>query len=96
MAEYQKEEISTEKIEIDVNQISPYQMRLLCKTLLDACHKFYSDPENVKKYEEWKRSKEEKMQWKKAASKGVAIVILEYNFIVHQARGKISQWVRLY
>lgn len=59
MAEYKKEKVGTEKIEIDVNQIPPYQIRLLCKTILEACQKFYSNPENIKKYEEWKRSKEE-------------------------------------
>ena len=62
MAEYKKEEISTGKVEIDINQIPPYQMWLLCKSILEACQKFYSDPENVKKYEEWKRAKEENKQ----------------------------------
>lgn len=62
MAENKKEEVSTGKVEIDLNQIPPYQMRLLCKTILEACQKFYSDPENVKKYEEWKRAKEENKQ----------------------------------
>ena len=62
MAEYRKENISKEKVEIDINQIPPLQMRLLCKTLLDACQKFYSKSENVKKYEEWKRSREENKQ----------------------------------
>ena len=62
MAEYKKEEISMGKVEIDINQIPPYQMRLLCKTILEASQKYYSDPENVKKYEEWKRAKEDNKQ----------------------------------
>ena len=60
MEDYKKEEVSAGKVELDINQIPPYQMRLLCKTPLEACRKFYSYPENVKKYEEWKRSKEAK------------------------------------
>lgn len=41
---------------IDVSQIPEWQMNRLCRTLLDACKRYYSDPENVRKYEEWKAS----------------------------------------
>ena len=41
---------------IDVSQIPEWQMNQLCRTLLDACKRYYSDPENVRKYEEWKAS----------------------------------------
>lgn len=39
---------------IDVSQIPKYQMDALCQTILDGCKKFYADPKNVKKYEEWR------------------------------------------
>lgn len=41
---------------IDVSQIPEWQMNRLCRTLLDACKRYYSDPENVRKYEKWKAS----------------------------------------
>lgn len=41
---------------IDVSQIPEWQMNQLCRTLLDACKRYYSDPENVRKYEKWKAS----------------------------------------
>lgn len=41
---------------IDVSQIPEWQKNQLCRTLLDACKRYYSDPENVRKYEEWKAS----------------------------------------
>lgn len=41
---------------IDVSKIPEWQMNQLCSALLDACKKYYSDPENMRKYEEWKAS----------------------------------------
>ena len=41
---------------IDVSQLPKWQMNRLCRTLLDACKRYYSDPENVRKYEKWKAS----------------------------------------
>ena len=37
---------------------SEVQMRLLSKALLDACKKFYADPENMKKFEAWKAERD--------------------------------------
>lgn len=45
---------SETKVKIDVSQIPKYQVDLLCHDILEGCKKFYSDPENVKKFEEWK------------------------------------------
>lgn len=44
-------------VNIDLTQVPKYQMELLCHDILDGCKKFYADPENVKKYEEWKSKK---------------------------------------
>lgn len=44
------------KPKIDVSKIPEWQMNQLCRTLLDACKRYYSDPENMRKYEEWKAS----------------------------------------
>lgn len=40
---------------IDVNLIPAAETRLLCSTLLAAVKRFYQDPENLKKFEEWDR-----------------------------------------
>ena len=40
----------------------------LAKSIIESCRRFYSDPENVKKYEEWKNSKM-KMQRQKEIEK---------------------------
>lgn len=44
------------KPKIDLNGLSEWQMNRLCHALLDACKRYYSDPENMRKYEEWKAS----------------------------------------
>lgn len=31
----------------------------VARSILESCRKFYSDPENVKKYEEWKKQRDE-------------------------------------
>lgn len=36
----------------------------LAKSIIESCRRFYSDPENVKKYEEWKNSKMKKQRQK--------------------------------
>ena len=36
----------------------------LARSIIESCRKFYSDPENVKKYEEWKNSKMKKQRQK--------------------------------
>ena len=38
--------------------IPDYVMDNLARALIDAARQFYSDPENVRKYEEWKARKE--------------------------------------
>ena len=47
--------ISEEAYNIENISLSEYQTEQLAKALLEACQRFYSDPENVKKYEEWKK-----------------------------------------
>lgn len=34
--------------------LSDWQKEQLARVILEACRKFYSDPENVRKYEAWK------------------------------------------
>lgn len=41
-------------VKIDVSKIPKYQVKLLCHDILEGCKKFYSDPENVKKFKAWK------------------------------------------
>lgn len=50
--------MENKKVKIDLSQVPKYQMELLCHDILEGCKKFYSDPENVKKFEEWKAKKD--------------------------------------
>lgn len=47
-----------DKIKIDVSRIPAIELKLLCGTLLDAVERFYSDPENQRRFEAWHKSKE--------------------------------------
>lgn len=51
------------KPKIDLNGLSEWQMKQLCHALLDACKRYYSDPENMRKYEEWKASWLTMQEW---------------------------------
>lgn len=42
--------------------IPAVDMRVLCATVLDSAQKFYADPENQRRFEQWKREKEEKVE----------------------------------
>lgn len=43
---------------INPNLIPRCEMNILCRTLLDAAKRFYSDPVNVERFNEWKQSEE--------------------------------------
>lgn len=50
-----------EKIpKINLDLIPRCEMNILCRTLLDAAKRFYSDPANVERFNEWKQSEEGK------------------------------------
>lgn len=38
--------------------ITEEQWTSLAQAVLDGCRKFYADPENVKKFEEWKKQRQ--------------------------------------
>lgn len=40
-------------VKIDCTQIPRVQMDILCRTLLAGIERFYSDPENLRRYEAW-------------------------------------------
>lgn len=42
-------------VKIDCTQIPRVQMDILCRTLLAGIERFYSDPENLRRYEAWLR-----------------------------------------
>lgn len=50
--------ISEEKYNMEKVSLSDYQVERLAKALLKPCMKFYFNPENVKRFEEWKSQKE--------------------------------------
>lgn len=50
--------ISKEDYNLENISLSDFQIRQLAKALLPACEKFYSDPENVRKYEAWKAARD--------------------------------------
>ena len=47
-----------DKVKIDVSRIPAIEVKILCWTLLDAVERFYSDPENRRRFEAWRQSKE--------------------------------------
>ena len=46
-------------VKICPSQIPAVELRVLCQTLLESVEAFYQDPENQRRFEEWKREKEE-------------------------------------
>ena len=49
----------TSEVSYNLENISltEFQTRQLARAILDECEKFYSNPENVKRFEEWKAKK---------------------------------------
>ena len=43
---------------IDVSLIPRVKMNNLCRAILAATERFYQDPENVRRFEKWKRERE--------------------------------------
>lgn len=43
---------------IDVSLIPRVKMNNLCRAILAATERFYQDPENVRRFEQWKRVQE--------------------------------------
>ena len=50
--------ISEKHYNMENISLSDFQMKQLARTLLSACEKFYSNPENVKKYDTWKAARD--------------------------------------
>lgn len=48
---------SEESYNLENISLTEFQTRQLARTILDECEKFYSNPENVKRFEEWKKKK---------------------------------------
>jgi len=48
-------QISQQTYNLENIALSDYQMESLAKEILEAFKRFYSDPQNVKKFEEWKK-----------------------------------------
>ena len=47
-------------VKICPNLIPAVDARVLCATVLDSVEQFYRNPENQRRFEQWKREKEEK------------------------------------
>lgn len=45
-------------VSIIVKEIPTVELRLLCKTFLEATQRFYEDTENVRRFEEWRAARE--------------------------------------
>jgi len=43
-------------VRIDTSQIPAVEVRLLCSTVLEAVMRFYEDPDNLRRFEEWRAS----------------------------------------
>ena len=48
------------QVKIDLEKVPGIEMRSLCKVLVESVKRFYENPENVKRFEEWKREQAEK------------------------------------
>ncbi len=48
---------SEEQYNMENVSLSDYQVEQLAKSLIGPCLEFYSDPENVKRFEEWKANR---------------------------------------
>ena len=46
------------QIKIDTAQIPGIEMKILCTTLVERMKIFYDDPENVRRFEEWKKNRD--------------------------------------
>jgi hypothetical protein len=46
-------------VQIDISQIPTADTRNLSQTFLTAVRRFYDNPENLKKFEDWKKRKEQ-------------------------------------
>ena len=44
------------QIKIDCTKIPPIEVKILCRTLLAAIEKFYDDPKNRERFEEWRKT----------------------------------------
>lgn len=44
-------------VRINPEEIPEIERKLLCETFLEAVKQFYADPENVRAFEEWQKSK---------------------------------------
>ena len=42
-------------IKIDITQIPPVELKLLCQTLVKTVEQFYSDPKNRERFEQWEK-----------------------------------------
>lgn len=45
-------------IHIDTSQIPAIEVKILSSTILKAVQVFYEDPENVRRFEEWRAARE--------------------------------------
>ena len=52
-------------VRIDTTKIRDADIRPLCATVVDAVNCFYSDPENVRKFEAWLKEQESKSRQSK-------------------------------
>lgn len=44
-------------VRIDTSQIPAVEVQILSATFLDAVQRFYDDPENIRRFEEWRNKR---------------------------------------
>lgn len=50
--------ISKEAHNLENISIPEFELKQLCRCIIKGCEEFYSDPENVKRFEKWKAERE--------------------------------------
>ena len=58
-----------DKIKINRIAIPDLELEILASTVIDAAQKFYSDPENIRKFEAWKAQRNADADNKKSSKK---------------------------
>ena len=66
-------------VKIDCTQIPRVQMDILCRTLLAGIERFYSDPENLRRYEAWLQKCSHAFLLHKAQPTAEIIFLVLYN-----------------
>lgn len=50
-------------VRIDTSQIPAVEVQILSATFLDAVQRFYENPDNIRRFEEWRNKRNADLSW---------------------------------